>query len=352
MGKWEQPKPTSNGVMGGDSFACEASSTVWSDSALAWGAFAGSLWHGASGLPQWISWYNPEPLKVSEIRIKNRNTSAGDADVCAPTRYKIQACNDNKSWIDLTDYIDNSIISSNLWQNPIEISEEKQDYYLYYRIYIEDHYNASGYTAIQKIEITATTKSTTEDNYFWLGWEQPAVKTDSQYGKISANNYLENCQPYKAVDGITSTESLGWATNGTAEGWWKWELPTNLRFKRLVFVNRNSDSNDPQALNQQCQFYIGNKAQKLGKGFSVSKSREYVSIDCNGEESNILYFYKLGGLYSGIGEIIIEATEEKKTGFLTYLKDVTKVYTSGKPVLKVYNSGKLIWQDPTLANLS
>ena len=184
----------------------------------------------------------------------------------------------------------------------------------------------------------------------WLGWEQPALTSNSSYGQIVASSYLTGCDPYKAVDGVTSTESLGWATNGTVEGWWKWELPVTLRFKRIVFINRNSESDDPQVLSQQFQFYTGNKQNVLGPLSSVSKSREYVNINCDNVESNILYFYKLGGIYSGIGELIIEAEQEKQTGLLINLSDVSKVYSSGKAVARVYSYGKLIWQDSTLSS--
>lgn len=183
----------------------------------------------------------------------------------------------------------------------------------------------------------------------WLGWQQPtSILSNTSYGTISASSYATNCEPYKAVDGVTSTESLGWATDNASEGWWKWVLPETLRFKRLVFVNRNSDTSDSEVLSQQCQFYIGDKETKMGKAFSVSESREYITIDCGNLESNTLYFYKLGGKYSGIGELIIEATTEKETVQEVYMSSISKVYTNNKPVVQVYNAGTLVWEDETL----
>lgn len=349
MVAWTQPDITSNGTMGGDSFAVAASTTVWTDSSLAYGAFhAGSMWHADNTLPQWIAWYNPYALKIESIRIQNRNSSKGTSDVCAPVTYKLQASDDYNTWIDLTDYTTNSIVDSNLWQNSLVVPEANQAYYKYHRLYITARYSGSSYTAIQSIEITADAVICGQLTH-WLGWQQPtSISSNTSYGTISASSYASNCEPYKAVDGVTSTESLGWATDGTAEGWWKWVFPETLRFKRLVFVNRNSDTNDTSVLVQDCQFYTGDKATKMGKAFSVSKSREYVTIDCNDLESNTLYFYKLGGKYSGIGELIIEATTEKTTCFQVMMPRVSEVYTNSKPVVQVYNAGTLIWENSNL----
>ena len=182
----------------------------------------------------------------------------------------------------------------------------------------------------------------------WLGWQQPAIKSNNTYGIITASSFSENCEPYKAVDGVTDNISMGWATDNSNEGWWKWELPIELKFKRIVFVNRNSAENDPDILSQQCQFYIGNKETKMGSQFSVSKSREYVTVDCEDLTSNILYFYKFGGKYSGIGELIIEASEYKTVGQKIDMSLVTKAYTQNQSLIQIYSDGKLIWEDLSL----
>lgn len=346
MAKWEQPELTSNGVMGGDSFAVESSSTYSSDSSLAYDATTqnGGRWQSDNRLsmPQWLTYYVPIPLKLDSVTFNNLDAQDGSGSYIFKD-FEFLVSNDNSVWTSVGVYTNTNTGSDNY---TIDIST--QEYYQYFRIKVNSTQGNTSPVMIGYMRLNGVLAQKSGDLKFWLGWEQPTVKANSSYGTISASSYLENCQPYKAVDGVTSTESLGWATNGTAEGWWQWELPVNLRFKRLVFVNRNSDSNDPQVLSQQCQFYTGTKTQKLGEGFSVSKSREYVTIECNGEESNILYFYKLGGLYSGIGELIIEATENKKTGQSIHMSDVAQVYTSNKPVVQVYNEGKLVWENLSL----
>ena len=299
----------------------------------------GSGWHSTTNsLPHWVGFYTP-PLKVQSFSFRV-DASSG----YTPTSFQWQGSDDGSNWVTLGSFTRDSSLTS---QTSHEIPEDKQGYYKFNRLYITAAPNSYQYVC--NLQIVADAKAFTGVLENWYGWQQPlSILSDTTYGTISASSTLSGCDPYKAVDGVTSTESLGWATDNASEGWWKWELPTTLKFKRIVFVNRNSKSNDPEVLSQQCQFYIGNKQTKMGAGFSVSKSREYVTIDCGDLQSNILYFYKLGGKYSGIGELIIEAQEYKTTGQLVVLSDIGKVYTDNNPVVQVYNAGELIWQDDTL----
>lgn len=299
----------------------------------------GSGWHSTTNsLPHWVGFYTP-PLKVQSFSFRV-DASSG----YTPTSFQWQGSDDGSNWVTLGSFTRSSSLTS---QTSHEIPEDKQGYYKFNRLYITAA--PHSYQYVCNLQIVADEKASTGVLENWYGWQQPlSILSDTTYGTISASSTLSGCDPYKAVDGVTSTESLGWATDNASEGWWKWELPTTLKFKRIVFVNRNSKSNDPEVLSQQCQFYIGNKQTKMGAGFSVSKSREYVTIDCGDLQSNILYFYKLGGKYSGIGELIIEAQEYKTTGQLVVLSDIGKVYTDNNPVVQVYNAGELIWQDDTL----
>lgn len=299
----------------------------------------GSGWHSTTNsLPHWVGFYTP-PLKVQSFSFRV-DASSG----YTPTSFQWQGSDDGSNWVTLGSFTRSSSLTS---QTSHEIPEDKQGYYKFNRLYITAAPNSYQYVC--NLQIVADAKASTGVLENWYGWQQPlSILSDTTYGTISASSTLSGCDPYKAVDGVTSTESLGWATDNASEGWWKWELPTTLKFKRIVFVNRNSESNDPEVLSQQCQFYIGNKQTKMGTGFSVSKSREYVTVDCGDLQSNILYFYKLGGKYSGIGELIIEAQEYKTTGQLVVLSDIGKVYTDNNPVVQVYNVGELIWQDDTL----
>ena len=75
MIQYEIPELTSNGTMGGNSFAVSASSYL-NAASQAFYAFdsAGSstYWHSSSGFPSWIQFYSPEPLNVQQLTITNR----------------------------------------------------------------------------------------------------------------------------------------------------------------------------------------------------------------------------------------------------------------------------------------
>lgn len=346
MVAWEQPKRAQWSTTNTTTWATSHYYTVFCDGShrdtqrgIDCLGNEGSGWHSTTNsLPHWVGFYTP-PLKVQSFSFRVDASSS-----YTPTSFQWQGSDDGSNWVTLGSFTRDSSLTS---QTSYEIPENNQGYYKFNRLYITAAPNSYQYVC--NLQIVADAKAVTGALENWYGWQQPlSILSNTTYGTISASSTLSGCDPYKAVDGVTSTESLGWATDNASEGWWKWELPTTLKFKRIVFVNRNSKSNDPEVLSQQCQFYIGNKQTKMGAGFSVSKSREYVTIDCGDLQSNILYFYKLGGKYSGIGELIIEAQEYKTTGQLVVLSDIGKVYTDNNPVVQVYNAGELIWQDGTL----
>ena len=86
---WTQPKLTANGTLGGDAFACSASEETYSRKAYGafnlsvdvfskeWGTSKGSC-NGA-----YVIFYNPLPLKVSNILVTN--TVNGDANRSFPS---------------------------------------------------------------------------------------------------------------------------------------------------------------------------------------------------------------------------------------------------------------------------
>lgn len=149
-----QPIMDSNGTMGGDDFAVDQSSCLNSGT-KAYNLFKGdnsSTWHSSSGgAPQWIAWYNPSPLTISQVDIKNRADDPNNPWI--PQQYKIQACNDNSTWVDLTETITNTVTDTGAWENPIVIPEANRAGYLYYRLYITA---CSSYCALSRITLTGS----------------------------------------------------------------------------------------------------------------------------------------------------------------------------------------------------
>jgi len=159
---WTQPVLSANGTIGDNAFACAASSEVGYDSIhnqyyTAWKAFNGitpaqdqdGYWMASStSLPQWLEWYNPNPLKITRIQITGGGNMMG-VYVGQPTTYQIQTSNDNINWSTIYNGT-NSSASTNLI-----IDIDINNYYKYWRIYITaTYYNLEA--IIREITITAT----------------------------------------------------------------------------------------------------------------------------------------------------------------------------------------------------
>lgn len=123
-----QPYLTSNGTMGGDKFAASAI-TEYSSSYQAYMAFDNSTsteWASkGTQNPSWISFYNPEPLKVTKLTMRNR-TSAENF-----TAGKIYGSNNNYYWEEIGSYSTTVTSANATWE--IDLSNNTK-YYKYYKI--------------------------------------------------------------------------------------------------------------------------------------------------------------------------------------------------------------------------
>lgn len=147
---WTQPTLTANGIVGGSSFAAYASSEYNSGS-LAYFAFnsgSSQYWHSNSGHPQWIGWYNPNPLHITNIKVKNRNS-----DGSYIKDYTVLCSNDNDNFIEVASGTSPNQSAYAEWN--IAISETNS--YKYWRLNCLSSSGSNGsYTAVQYITITAT----------------------------------------------------------------------------------------------------------------------------------------------------------------------------------------------------
>ena len=159
-----QPTLNANRTVGGNSFACYYSSTYSPGSTNHEGYHAfdknlATYWHSAGGMPQWLGFYNPDPIKVTKLTITNPN--ANNQNVTAG---KVYASNDNNDWTDLGDWTCPNNQAYAKWD--INLSSNTNAY-KYYRIYVTAcNYYHSGYHAyyavITEVEITATQTSLVE----------------------------------------------------------------------------------------------------------------------------------------------------------------------------------------------
>lgn len=161
---WTQPTLSADGVVGGNNFACFSSGTYGNNSSYAaWKAFDRNS--TASGeYDKWtspetsdtkyIGFYNPQPLKVTKLRIYNHITYSNYYLVSGT----IQGSNDRLSWTDLSEFSNGTNV------NYFDVNlNSNNNYYKYYRITnLLGSLGAQHEVWVREIDITATQRSTIE----------------------------------------------------------------------------------------------------------------------------------------------------------------------------------------------
>lgn len=160
---FEQPVLSSNGTLGGDSFA--VSQTDYSTTAGGGQAYtcfdnnSNTFWysHTADGsLNYSIIIYNPQPICITNMQITNKDGTR------TAKEGKVFASNDNKNWTELTTWTNPNSDTYGVWN--IDLSENTNAY-LYYKLSITQD-NANGHGAqISNINLTATVEVSALDKY-------------------------------------------------------------------------------------------------------------------------------------------------------------------------------------------
>lgn len=145
------PKKSSNGTLGGNSFAVAASSVY--QTLEPYKMFdkdysnASSVWR-TSGSTGWVKIYNPDPIKITQLRITNHNNGASGQ---TPTKGNVYGSNDNSNWTLVTTWTNSVTTNSGKWYISMA---DNSNFYNYYKWEITD---CSGSTIIVcEIDITAT----------------------------------------------------------------------------------------------------------------------------------------------------------------------------------------------------
>ena len=147
MADWTQPILSSDGTVGGNSFAVQASSEYLGYDARAYRAFDGNTggteFQFNNDPPCWVTFYNPLPLNVTRI------ICSTDPYWWYIGAYTVQASNDNTNWTNL-------VSGNGSSTTDIDLSSNK-GLYKYYRIYITSKSGGSSShcVTIQEIRITA-----------------------------------------------------------------------------------------------------------------------------------------------------------------------------------------------------
>ena len=192
---WNRPNLTSNGVLGGDSFACISLTPIDSSTYDAW-----RLFNGLEGEDTWFStssqgafvFYNPYPLKVESFEVVNYYASNN----YSLNWYKgsIYGSNDNVNWDKLTDFINESHYGGGEhWVIPVNST----GYYKYHKVQILENvgYTPSKRTMAREMYITATQQVSswaecTKEEYDQLPDDQRKIVTDI-YSIFSIEKYYK-----------------------------------------------------------------------------------------------------------------------------------------------------------------
>lgn len=141
--KFVIPVLTSNGTMGGDSFAVDCSTpkdNVYEIfNAGADGTKAVDT--NPNAAPQWVRFYNPVPLKVTKFRLGQIKNTAEQNNYYI-TAWKIQASDDKETWVD---------VWSGTGSKPaktLTANIESSGYHKYYRVYVTSAPYYSGYPRV------------------------------------------------------------------------------------------------------------------------------------------------------------------------------------------------------------
>ena len=126
---WTQPVLTSNGTLGGDSFAVYASNSYNGTTYPIYKSFDGdssTIWYDSS-VPVDVIFYNPKPLKVTNIQCQNRT----DANNYAFTAGTVYGSNDNITYTQIDTFTNSDTTQGSTWD--IDLSGNTNAY-LYYKI--------------------------------------------------------------------------------------------------------------------------------------------------------------------------------------------------------------------------
>lgn len=167
-------------------------------------------------------------------------------------------------------------------------------------------------TSITNLSI-AITKMIGLDNT--QSWIQPILTSDLSEGLVEATSYKENCNPYKALDGIksgTTDQSNCFVFDNATTGFWKWTLPYTVTITGINFYNIYSPTSGEKII--EGQFFADEEMTiPIGNSFLTSDNdwamTQIQNIASEGVTTHTIYFNKTGGsAYSGIGELEIFGT--------------------------------------------
>lgn len=276
---WAQPVLSANGTVGGDSFAVEA--TTSSSSYPAYKAFdnTNGYWI-AQTVSAYITFYNPKPLKVTNLHIKNPNYSDHNYASLAGVIY---GSDDNLTWVEIAQYT-NSVLG-NLAEWDIDLSTNTK-FYKYHKI------------------------QNTKSNKDWVGFAEITITAQQLTGSVesTADDYdymVESGQNIFDEVVIESDKTLinNWGTNGSIL---IFLTPDKHLYQIGLITERvSSGSTAPTATNGQLWYDTTNNIIKKYAGGSLEFSGCSLPIAlCNKTDgANSTIIASIDQVFNGFGYI-------------------------------------------------
>ncbi len=156
---WSNPTMTSNQTPGGSVFAAFADSTYstrYPHLVFDGQTGTGHGWQSNTTLPHYLGFYNPEPIKVTDITF---DWYRGTAQAYSPKSGQLEASNDGSSYVTLQTFSYASNPDSTTFSNPTN------NYYKYYRLYGTDG-GRSGYYSCEECAVSGYIKISSY-TYYW-----------------------------------------------------------------------------------------------------------------------------------------------------------------------------------------
>ena len=203
---WVQPTITSNGTMGGSTFACYSNTA--NTSYPAFYSFDNNEYTNMRlEVGRYLIFYNPTQLKVSSftcIIARHGNVSGNQ---CVATNISVAACNDNLSYVDIA----NPTFSGSTGAGTtITYSVNSPDYYNYYKLTIN---NTNVYDfRFDTMSITATYKTSVANSITF-----PVAFSNTNY------SYTFACQDGGGLDAYVNNKTItGMTLSNTNSGSASW----------------------------------------------------------------------------------------------------------------------------------
>lgn len=198
---WEQPTISTDGVMGGSTFACTAKAEYQpaynmfdKNDNTSWGAYSSAFYGDV-----WFSFYNPIPLKVTLLNLYRGNYSYNAKSGI------VYGCNDNQNWVELKSFTDKT--GANV---SIDMSDNNSFYY-YYKVYIASN-QGNNQIWIDGVTITAKYKTLVANSITF-----PVAFSNTNY------SYTFACQDGGGMDAYVSNKTTtGMTLSNTNSGSASW----------------------------------------------------------------------------------------------------------------------------------